>query len=759
MKISNFGGIRNRFACQFNQVLLLCCVSLLTPAVASAADSIVIENIRLGVDGYFQVGRQTPIEFSVSSSDSSVKTFTPQLRTVDPDGHGVISTLPSIEVGKTPVVVRTLFRSGKIAAPVQIELLEDEEIVARKVVRVDNNQGIECLQQNSRLWLIAGEQPAYEAAASQYSASQSGIICAADFVSNTERIENSLALESVELIVLNGDTKLSPGSSQIIEDWVQRGGRLVISVGKTVSELKESPIADWLPVLPTDTVKIQNLSSLNQLVPGSEPLRFLAAIDGARFGPTDGTVLVDGLNTPLVVRTAYGLGTVTLVSIAIDKKPISIWESRADFAMLLAGHRLDGKSTDRGPSVDLGLSPTGVTDLQTQIVQALDDYDDIDRPSYWVVIGWGAVLLLIIGPIDYFIVHHLLKRPQLTWLTLPLWLVGMTVWSYSSAEAVNQSNQQMQQIELVDVDTTTKKVRGRAWFNFYSTSTQRYEVAANVNTSTLSTSAVGSAARTPLFYQTSWVDRPETSYRGMYRSGGLEASKPAYHLGQNQQSLTDLPVRVHSTGLLGTEWESDLGTAKVVTSQLRDPGNRRLKGQLTYHGTQELTEWFVAYGNFAYFPRTNRGASQKPLKPGDEFSIDSARSNLLRGVLIGLTHTSIFEDGKMEGGANVNREIYDPLAREPLPILRTLTFHEVTGGTTYTQLSNQSLRSADLSNLINLQRAVLFGRLKSPLTTFAVNGDEGENVQQETVIRYLLPVQVDEIDVDAPPDPTLLKIK
>ncbi|MBT5020362.1 MAG: hypothetical protein HON04_16645, partial [Planctomicrobium sp.] len=509
-------------------------VLLCLPSVVNAADNIVIEDVRIGIDGYFQVGCQAPLEFTLRNQSETPVVLTPQIRVVDPDGHAVITTLPESEVGQTPVVIQTLFRSGKIEAPIQIELLSNDKVVLRQNFRVDNRQNVECLQQNSHLWMIDGEQPAFKSAISNFPQSEMGEIRSANFAENIERISSSFGLESVELMVLNADTIVSEQASIKIRDWVQRGGRLVIAVGQAVQELQTSPLSAWLPLLPTEAIKIQNLSSLNQFVPGSEPIRFLGSIDGAKFEPTSGNVLASGLETPLVIRSAYGLGTVTFIGIRLDKKPLNTWESGAKLAMLLAGFKSDAKNLESTKTAEAELNPTGVTDLQTQLIQALDDYPEIKRPSYWVVIGWGALLLVIIGPLDYLLVHHLLGRPQLTWVTLTLWLIGMTFWTYSSSNSVNSADGQMQQIELLDVDLTTQKVRGRSWFNFYSPTSQRYEITANVNEkllhespSTSSDNEVNPAATA--FTQTSWVERPESSYRGMYRSGGFETNKPAYH--------------------------------------------------------------------------------------------------------------------------------------------------------------------------------------------------------------------------------------
>lgn len=743
--------------------VFVCTLHVLGSRPVFSGEVLDIQNVELGIDGQFQVGRQTGLHFDLSHAGDSLRRVVPQILTVDPDGHGVISTLPEVEVGPGTVRINALFRSGKLDAPVMIEILEAGQVVTRKTLQVNLSGTYRCLQQDSHFWILAGAQPAYEAAAAELRKIDPGSIHLTSFEKVARGLTDARMLDCVNLIVLNGETRIAPELSEILEEWVQHGGRLVIAVGEHVEELRSGSLKSWLPVLPVEKTDVRNLSPLNQMVPGSSPLRMLLSVPGGSFDATSGTVLASGLGAPLAIRGAYGSGVVTLLSVRMDRKPLSIWDSRAEFAMILADYSSNWAEFDQARKqgrVDAELNPTGVTDLQTQLLHALDDYADVPRPSYWIVIGWCAGLVLLIGPVDYFLVHDLLKRPQLTWITLPVWLTLMTCWSYPTVLATNAMERRGRKIEILNLDLTTNQVHGKAWVNFYSEETRRNKV--NVAVSAPFLLPETSNATSPenvKFLETSWIDRPETSYRGMYRSGGLETQKPMYHLANDQRSVPDLPTRIYSTGALGTAWQGKLDPEQVAHFDLRDPGTGRLEGTVTYLGDQVLTEWFIAYGNFAYFPRTARGESQIGLRRGDTFQLDSARSNRLRGVLIGLTQTSIFNDRQEHQASDVSYQKYDPLARDPYPILRTLSFHAVTGGQTYSNLDNHSLETSDLSPLLGLQRAVLFGRVPTPYTEFQVNDQALEYEQQDGVIRIVLPVKYEQIDVDAPPDPTLLQMK
>ena len=218
-----------------------------------------------------------------------------------------------------------------------IEILDGDKIVARQAIRIGKKNAVQCLRQDAQIWILAGNQPAYEAAANNLEKRSTRVVHIVKLDSLDQKLADARALDSASLIVLNGDTNPSPALASAIRDWTRRGGRLVICVGGDVDQIRSGTLSSCLPAQPREQIAIRNLTGINQLVPGSSPLRFLGTVDGARFRATDGRVIASVLGNPSVIRNAYGAGTVTMVGLRLDQKPLSAWDSRAELGMILAG--------------------------------------------------------------------------------------------------------------------------------------------------------------------------------------------------------------------------------------------------------------------------------------------------------------------------------------------------------------------------------------------------------------------------------------
>ncbi|TWT50019.1 hypothetical protein KOR42_37030 [Thalassoglobus neptunius] len=739
------------------------CFGLLVFFFANGAKADVeILNATGGVDGWFKIGRWAPVRFDIQVSNesgsaqdeaSSNGELTPRIRTVDPDGHAVYTSLTPLSGNSESLNhVEAVFRNGRTDASVLIEILSAGKVVASKLLRADEPGSLVSLEQNAQLWLVAGEQPGFEAAYRRAAAVNPKAIQLVRLEDFGNWQGTGRSLDSVDVIVLNADTAVSEEASAAIQKWVERGGRLVVAVGADTELLLASPLAGWLPNQPRGTVEIRNLGPLNAIIPGSGRLRMIGSLTGADLLAENGFVIASGLNQPMIIRSGVGLGLVTIFALRMDQEPLSEWGSRAELAMILAGQvPLWNDPEFLQQREDSGLSPTGVADFQTQIFQAIDSTDEIPRHSYWVSMGWMALLAVLVGPLDYYLVHHVIRRPNLTWITFPVWLGLIVYTTMSSANATNSHPMSARQIEVVDVDATIGAVRGRSWFNLYSPTSSRHDTQAMVDFGdSLSADNVD-------FTLTSWVERPESGYRGMYRSGGLDSQKPAYHVSDLGDEVFDLPIRVWSTGSVASEWEAGVDTEELVTSNLYDRGTGRLQGQITHELPGEIQDWFLAYDNFAYSPRTTSGEGPPSLKPGETFQLDLARTNILRGVLLRIRTSTRQGAVSTKVDGQVDRERYDPFSRDAYDILRILTFHTVTGGREYSTLSNQTLGELDLSQQIELGKAVLFGRMERGATNYTINGETPEYEDRDTIVRIILPVQVDEAALNAPPDPNLLK--
>lgn len=737
-------------------LLLVAMLAAAVPAAAGEDTPLGVQQVRIGLDGTFKVGSWTALEFDVTGPAGRV--FTPVIRTADPDGQPTQQPLPDITLsGEEPVHVRGLFRSGRLDGAVQIQLFDSEKIVHTVSLKTDGSRGWKALQQQTQVWVSVGDQPVFERGLKLWNAIRSGSVHLTALPDLSREIWSSAGLDGVDVLVVNADAELSVETSRSLQEWVSRGGNMIVPVGNGVARLADSPLADWIPIRPEGQLDISKLNGINALVPRSSTLRLLTTIPAAGLSRTQGSVIATGLTEPLVVRSAYGIGQVTLVAIKLDQQPLSTWEpeSQGRLAAVLAGvtppHEMAVETARSEGGAEL--NPAAVTDLQMQLNHSLDSFSGISRSGHWGVMGWIALFILCIGPLDFALVHYYFRRPEWTWLTLPAWIVLASWWAVSLGNSVNDRPAAARQLDMVDLDLATGTTRVNSWYVYYSVRDERSRIDVKASAPFLPV-----AATAPLTLRTTWPNRPGEGFRGMSRSGGIDESRPEYRFFVDQSGIENLPTRIWSSGAVNCQWESVGDLSELISADLVEHGPNQLSGTIRHQLPAPLHDWFLAYGNFAYFQRPAAGEQAPALEPGMAWDVSQAGSNLLRGRLVALTQSrSAGEQLQSSVEHQYARADYDPLTRDPLVIGLAATFFETMGGKGYTGLENQSLTRQDLSRLLKLDRAILFGRIELSPTEVAVNSSELPLQGQTVLVRMVLPVKRIERTSDAPPPADLLK--
>jgi hypothetical protein len=112
----------------------------------------------------------------------------------------------------------------------------------------------------------------------------------------------------------------------------------------------------------------------------------------------------------------------------------------------------------------------------------------------------------------------------------------------------------------------------------------------------------------------------------------------------------------------------------------------------------------------------------------------------VRAFLTGQVTVAVRKEGSTSQGVARQYTEYDPLSRDPSEIVRALTFHEESGGTAYSGLTNRMLEAEDLSHLLRLGRAILFGRLNRSVADIQLDGQTVSPDREDTFVRIVLPV-------------------
>ncbi len=175
------------------------------------------------------------------------------------------------------------------------------------------------------------------------------------------------------------------------------------------------------------------------------------------------TCVKDG-DLPLVLRCAHGLGSLIYFGGDLSEKPLRNWRDRTRLVRkVMQWDARSGQAIQRGGA----LIQLGYNDMSGQIRSALDKFDGVWILPFSLILIVLVVYWLVIGPLDWLIVHKVLKRPFLTWATFPLWIVLFSVLCVAWLSAPGRPNKViLNELDIVDYDTETQSVRSSTCLSF-----------------------------------------------------------------------------------------------------------------------------------------------------------------------------------------------------------------------------------------------------------------------------------------------------
>ena len=260
---------------------------------------------------------------------------------------------------------------------------------------------------------------------------------------------------------------------QALDEWVRMGGRLVLCVGAQADEVlaADSPLRQFAPGRLEKMVPLRQTECVGDLLRQPlgrcrRPARRHGSLRVPRLADVQGTVEAREADLPLVIRTARGFGQVIFVAADLDRPPLSEWPDRP----LLVAKLLDcPPSRAEESDENAAMMHFGYNDLAGQLRSALDRFTGVRLAPFWLVAGLIVVYLLLIGPGDYFFLRKVVGRMEWTWLTFPAGRGagvsgGLSCWPTGSKAIELKVNQ----VDLVDVDAASGRMRGTAWLNVFS---------------------------------------------------------------------------------------------------------------------------------------------------------------------------------------------------------------------------------------------------------------------------------------------------
>jgi hypothetical protein len=329
-----------------------------------------------------------------------------------------------------------------------------------------------------------------------------------------------------------------------------------------------------------------------------------------------------------------------------------------------------------------------------------------------------GLFILAIGPGDYFFLRRFTGRMELTWLTFTLICLAFCGLAWWLANSLKSGRTEVNQVEIIDVDTTSQTVRGNLWANLYSPRTETFDIEL--------------PEQNTLFGQLeqgwlSWQGLPGRGLGSMQSRADLGLYRRRYdcQVGAHGSRLVGLPLQNASTKALHASWSGRLAT-EIRSGLRRSANNDALLGTLTNPLDQRLYECVILYGDWVY------ELQDRPLEPNETVVVQTD----LREKTIASHFTRLGSRGEDEVST-----AWDPASTRLPRIAGMISFFDVIGGQTYTQLTNDFHPTVDFSGQLQMGRAVLFGQIRRATTPLTINGQTFERYDRRlTCVRFVLPV-------------------
>jgi hypothetical protein len=713
-------------------------IAALAAPAARSAEPIEVENLRVGFNETAKVGAWTPIWLTLKANEAfqgRVIVTVPD----DDDSETAVSKELTLPAGATQTVALS-FRCGAPGAEIGVRFVDAKGARLRidyprdtldnvrwmttnqvQVVSVGNPQGIaDILKQ-------PGQGDIRPSADNPDMIDHSVIVSAARLPGGLPR--EWLGYDSVDALVLDTNNAEAMeewrASAGAIEDWVARGGHLVICAGAEQRVIRDdATLAGMTPATPVETTFSTDLGTLETWVGSVQPIVPTGTqVQIVKLEPVPGRGVVQDR---LVVRGAFGFGRVTIVGLNVDRQPFAGWADRGAFwGRVLDLRRAKIPGAAGGPN-NAAFRQDYATDLSTVLHRALDQFPGVKLVPFGWVAFFIFLYILLIGPGDYFFLKKVVKRMEFTWITFPLIVAAVSMLAYFAAYAMKGTEMRINRADVLDLDQASGRLRGTAIIDIFSPVNEDYE--ADLAPLPVDPPAGEAAAEPPPPKSSaevilSWFGVSESRFGGMNnpnRRLSFSSNSYKYPPGRADR-LEGLRIAMWSSKSLYARWFGSTGDKLIDAPELASDEYGQLRGAISNASGRTLRSPVLFYKDKVYELKGD-------LAPGQSVETSTLTSVRTLGNYVNSVAQQ-FDSSSLPNEVDARRRL-----------LIALMFHRGVSDKNR-ELDNGPLRPLDLSSLLHLERAQLVAEVDGPAAELALKPDRGKPAQQgTTLVRVLLPL-------------------
>ncbi|MCC7334974.1 MAG: hypothetical protein IT422_07755 [Pirellulaceae bacterium] len=659
--------------------------------------------VSFGLAGVWKLGQLCPVRVQLAAELQAATTVI-EIQTVDGDGVDAIYRQPlTADSFSRSGVVWIPIRIGRQQPSIEVRLLgNDAQLIYRHHYEGgDLGRG---LPSSQPLIVALGSSMGVESLSRSSADGSSATFSTVRLESVDEVPPNSNAYSSCDLLLISGGDRgllssLDGTQWSAVDRWIRQGGACIICLGDQdqalVAELE--PLMDLLPGPLVGVGRISNPGALESLVATEDPLADFGCV---LIEPQRGRIelaLTDSLSraVPWWLTYSHGLGTMRFVASDLDQPAFEDWVDRQRLWGRLIAPYMDRAGADATEEQAVGeASYLGYNDMVGQLRATLDLFPQVGVISFGQVAALLVGVLLLIGPIDYFVSVKWLKRPELSWVLAGTILVAVCVGLTLLLAKIRPSEVHLNSAQIVDIDVDSGDdnrvgiASGRLWSHVFSGSARELDIA-----------VAASQASAPV--RVDWQGLPGHGLGGLLSQLSTDRGMPAYTIESADDGMTKLlgvGIPAAGTKCLTAQWTQPIDL--IATSHLQEiPGVDQLQGELANPLSVDVLDPVLFYHHWFYSLN-----SRIPAGESVRISYDTIPKDISRRL-----------NGRRTVDGNETTTKWDPADRESIDrLLELMMFYKSASGKTYTSLAHRFQPQVDQSNLLQTDRAILLGRLERP---------------------------------------------
>ncbi|MEM7797839.1 MAG: hypothetical protein AAF633_01500 [Chloroflexota bacterium] len=394
-----------RFAHTFSRLLLLgvllCSTLLFTPPAANAqtVNGITL-NIQAGLDGYYKSGSWMRVLVEAANEGPSVEgTLTTRFRYGD-----AFYTIPLSLPTQSNKRIEFYLPVEDLITDIPMELRDAE---GNLLIESVSNSLSSLPNQRSLLYGVVSSQ-----------------VDTLDLLENVtgRRVDAGVAHLEIENLPLDAagwvpldvlvfndvDTnQLSLDQREALIQWIQLGGQLVVTGGASWQQTTAA-VEELLPVTVDGTSSFNDLPQFSETVgePYRDPGPYVVTTSSLR----DGELIFREEGIPILARRSEGRGNVYFLALDPRFAPLDDWDG-SEIMWEAVAKRINQPIMWEQGFVN-----------ESSVFEAISTIPSLTIPSPWLLFGFIATYIFLVGPINYVLLNRTNRR-ELAWFSIPVSIV------------------------------------------------------------------------------------------------------------------------------------------------------------------------------------------------------------------------------------------------------------------------------------------------------------------------------------------------